>query len=191
MESERKPEEKPEQPQPQRAEGWPTDRKPKSRIAAGVFGVLLGSLGIHRFYLGYTDIGIAQLVLTLLTGIGGWIWGLYDGIRILTGEFNQDAWGRPLVDPDYTKDYGDRKLRLTAGMLGVLLGWAGIHRFYMNYTGIGIIQIIVTLVTFGLGGLWGVIEGVLILTHSFKADADGRPLIDYEVSIPEEPRRAA
>lgn len=46
----------------------------KSRIAAGVFGIVLGGLGVHRFYLGYTAIGIAQIVVTLVTLGLGWIW---------------------------------------------------------------------------------------------------------------------
>lgn len=70
----------------------------------------------------------------------------------------------------------DAKSKLTAGLLGILLGWLGIHRFYLGYVGIGIAQIIVTLVTFGLGGIWGFIEGILILTGSINKDATGRPL---------------
>ena len=70
----------------------------------------------------------------------------------------------------------DAKSKLTAGLLGILLGWLGIHRFYLGYVGIGIAQIVVTLVTFGFGGIWGFIEGILILTGSINKDATGRPL---------------
>ena len=34
----------------------------KSKLAAGLLGILLGSLGIHNFYLGYTGKGVAQLL---------------------------------------------------------------------------------------------------------------------------------
>ena len=67
---------------------------------------------------------------------------------------------------------------MMAGILGLVLGGFGIHRFYLGYTGIGIVQIIVTLVTAGLGGIWGLVEGILILTGSFNKDADGNPLGD-------------
>jgi TM2 domain-containing membrane protein YozV len=74
--------------------------EPKSKIAAGLLGIFLGCFGVHRFYLGYTGIGAAQLCLTLLTcGWGGiitWIWGLIEGIMILTGSINKDAAGQPL-----------------------------------------------------------------------------------------------
>ncbi len=75
----------------------------KSKIAAGLFGIFLGYLGIHNFYLGYTSKGISQLLLTVVgwiaCGIGpvvSGIWGLIEGILILTGSMNQDADGNPL-----------------------------------------------------------------------------------------------
>lgn len=68
------------------------------------------------------------------------------------------------------------KSKLAAGLLGILLGGLGIHRFYLGFTGIGVAQILVTLVTCGFGALWGFIEGILILTGSMKEDANGQPL---------------
>ena len=59
---------------------------------------------------------------------------------------------------------GQDKSRLTAGLLGIFLGSIGVHRFYLGYTSIGVLQILVTIATFGLGALWGMIEGVLILS---------------------------
>jgi hypothetical protein len=73
----------------------------------------------------------------------------------------------------------DRKSKLVAGLLGILLGWLGVHRFYLGYTAIGVAQILVSLLTCGVGWLWGLIEGILILTgSSITTDADGRPLKD-------------
>ncbi len=66
--------------------------------------------------------------------------------------------------------------KIVAGILGILVGEFGVHRFYLGYIGIGIIQIIVTIVTFGVGGLWGFIEGILLLVGTFDRDADGKPL---------------
>ena len=66
--------------------------------------------------------------------------------------------------------------KMAAGLLGVFLGGLGIHRFYLGFTGIGIIQIIVTLVTCGLGSLWGFVEGILVLTGTINRDAQGQPL---------------
>jgi len=70
-----------------------------------------------------------------------------------------------------------RKSKLVAGLLGILLGSLGVHRFYLGYIGIGIAQIVVTFVTCGIGAIWGLIEGVLILVGSgITTDSEGRPL---------------
>ena len=70
----------------------------------------------------------------------------------------------------------DAKSKLAAGLLGILLGGFGVHRFYLGFIGIGIAQIAVTLVTCGIGHLWGLIEGILILTGNINKDSEGRPL---------------
>ncbi|AHB13014.1 TM2 domain-containing protein [Dehalococcoides mccartyi] len=75
-------------------------------------------------------------------------------------------------------EYPERKSRIAAGLLGVFLGSIGVHRFYLGFVGIGIAQIIVSIVTLGIGSIWGFIEGILILTGSFEKDAKGIPLRD-------------
>ncbi len=67
----------------------------KSKTVAGILGLCLGAFGVHRFYLGYTGIGIIQIVVTLFTCVGGW-WGVIEGIMILAGAFKTDANGNPL-----------------------------------------------------------------------------------------------
>ena len=69
------------------------------------------------------------------------------------------------------------KSKMVAGLLGLFLGAWGVHNFYLGNTGRGIAQIIVTFVTCGLGSLWGLIEGILILTGSINTDANGNPLV--------------
>ena len=74
----------------------------KSRIAAGILGILVGALGIHNFYLGYIGRGLTQLLITLCTcGVGGVameIWALVEGIMLLCGNVKVDARGIPLKD---------------------------------------------------------------------------------------------
>ncbi|WP_247647178.1 TM2 domain-containing protein [Arthrobacter sp. E3] len=74
----------------------------------------------------------------------------------------------------------EQKSKIVAGILGILLGAWGIHRFYLGDTKMGVIQIVVTVVTFGIGGIWGFIEGIMILVGAdpFKVDARGIPLKD-------------
>ena len=88
-------------PMPHAAYGYP---QPKSRLVAGLLGIFLGGLGIHRFYLGYTAIGILQVAATLFLGAFTFgltaLWGLVEGIMILAGAgyFQRDAKGTPLRD---------------------------------------------------------------------------------------------
>lgn len=82
--------------------GYPPyyDPAAKSKVVAGLLGILVGGFGVHRFYLGYTSIGIAQIAVTILTCGLGAIWGLVEGVMILVGseQFRVDATGRPLRD---------------------------------------------------------------------------------------------
>ena len=59
----------------------------KEKLVAGLLGILLGSLGIHKFYLGYTKEGVIMLLVSLLTcGIGAFVMeiiGLIEGIMYL------------------------------------------------------------------------------------------------------------
>ena len=71
------------------------------------------------------------------------------------------------------------KSRLTAGLLGIFLGAIGVHRFYLGNVGVGIAQIVVSIVTIGIGSLWGFIEGIIIISGGEWKDARGRPLRKY------------
>lgn len=56
--------------------------------------------------------------------------------------------------------------KLIAGLLGILLGGFGVHKFYLGYTKAGVIQIIVTFLTCGIGSIIGLIEGILYLVKT-------------------------
>lgn len=72
------------------------------------------------------------------------------------------------------------KQKMVAGILGILLGAWGIHSFYMGNSKKGIIQIVATIVTCGILGIWGLVEGILILigNDQAKTDAYGVPLVE-------------
>jgi TM2 domain-containing membrane protein YozV len=56
--------------------------------------------------------------------------------------------------------------KILCGILGILLGSLGIHKFILGYTKEGIIQIVISVCTCGIGGLIGFIEGIIYLTKS-------------------------
>jgi TM2 domain-containing membrane protein YozV len=56
--------------------------------------------------------------------------------------------------------------KIVAGILAILIGGIGIHKFILGYTKEGIIQIILSVVTCGIAGLVPFIEGIIYLTNS-------------------------
>lgn len=78
-----------------------------------------------------------------------------------------DPYGNPVSD----------KSKMAAGLLQIFLGGFGVGRFYLGYTSIGIAQIAVTWLTCGIGGIWPLIDGIMMLTGSVP-DAQGRRLRD-------------
>lgn len=73
----------------------------------------------------------------------------------------------PAVPPEL-QDASSKKI--AAGICGILLGGLGIHKFVLGLTTPGVIMLLVTILTCGLGGavmgLIGLIEGILYLTKS-------------------------
>ncbi|APU12028.1 hypothetical protein A5M85_09155 [Cellulophaga lytica] len=59
--------------------------------------------------------------------------------------------------------------KMLAGILGILFGYLGIHKFILGYQKEGIIQIIASVVTCGAAGIIGFIEGIIYL---LKSDED-------------------
>ncbi len=62
--------------------------------------------------------------------------------------------------------------KMIAGICGILLGGFGVHKFILGYTTEGIIQIVITLVTCGVGSIVGLIEGIIYLTKSDQEFVD-------------------
>jgi TM2 domain-containing membrane protein YozV len=72
------------------------------------------------------------------------------------------------------------KSKLVAGLLGIFLGCFGVHNFYLGYTGKAVAQVLISVLScFSLSfvtGVWGLIEGILILCGNINTDAKGNPL---------------
>lgn len=96
--------------------------------------------------------------------------------------YGQTPYGQPMpaipgapygVHPVTGIPYSD-KSKIIAGILQIVLP-LGVGRFYIGDTGIGVAQLVVTLVTCGIGALWPLIDGIIILASDSK-DSDGRML---------------
>src|SRR5699024_1632416 len=59
----------------------------QSRLVVGLLGIFLGGFGVHRFLLGYTKIGLIQVLVSVLSCFILYpliqIWGLIEGIMVL------------------------------------------------------------------------------------------------------------
>lgn len=79
-----------------------TPAQQRSRIAAGLLAIFLGSLGVHNFYLHNTGKGMAQLLMTVCTcgmlGVASEIWSIVEAILIFTGSIDSDGLNIPLKD---------------------------------------------------------------------------------------------
>jgi TM2 domain-containing membrane protein YozV len=56
--------------------------------------------------------------------------------------------------------------KVLAGVMGILFGTFGVHKFILGYTQEGIIQLVLGIVSCSLFGLVGFIEGIIYLTKS-------------------------
>ncbi|MDY7224860.1 TM2 domain-containing protein [Hyalangium rubrum] len=79
------------------------------------------------------------------------------------------------IDPKTGLPFSHRS-KIVAGVLQICLGGLGIGRFYTGHVGIAIAQIAVTFLTCGLGALWPLIDGIMILVGESPKDAEGKPL---------------
>jgi TM2 domain-containing membrane protein YozV len=70
-----------------------------------------------------------------------------------------EDWNNPPVRREENK-------KVVAGVLGIVLGGFGVHKFILGYTQEGIIQLVITLVTCGMGSLIGFVEGIIYLTKT-------------------------
>jgi TM2 domain-containing membrane protein YozV len=65
------------------------------------------------------------------------------------------------------KQYADVEgKKIAAGLLAILLGGYGVHKFYLGYTGAGVLQLVLTFFTCGIGAIIPLIEGIMYLTKS-------------------------
>ena len=76
----------------------------KSKMAAGLLYIFLGTLGVGDFYLGYTMHGIIKLAISVvgafLFGVGpivSFVWSIIDAVKVFQGQ-KPDANGVPLTD---------------------------------------------------------------------------------------------
>ncbi len=71
------------------------------------------------------------------------------------------------AQPPLPPEVNSRKI--LCGIMGILFGGLGVHRFILGDTGGGLLRILITVLTCGIGSIIGLIEGIIYLT---KTDAE-------------------
>jgi TM2 domain-containing membrane protein YozV len=77
---------------------------------------------------------------------------------------DEDDDDRPRRNRRKSRTRGIESKRTMAGILAILIGGFGVHKFYLGYTGAGVLQILLSCL--GVGGIIALIEGIIYLTKS-------------------------
>ena len=171
---------------------------------AFVLSLFLGGLGVGRFYMGRKNIGILQLLALAATFALIYInidspavnviifplsvWLIIDTILIGSGKARGGD-GNPLIIFGSEAPVGYRKSHISekhtpAVILASIFvtNYLGIDRMYTGRVGLGILKLIVTIITIGLGTvIWGAVDYILI-GRGRARDGKGRHLIAADVT---------
>lgn len=105
------------------------------------------------------------------------------GQGVLPGQAICTQCGFAILGPDgAAPGMLSEKSKLVAGLLAIFLGGLGVHNFYLGQTKRALIQLLVSLLTCGIGGtamsIWALVEGIFILMgrDGYKTDAEGKLL---------------
>lgn len=93
-----------------------------------------------------------------------------------TGSFPPGPSHYPVATHQYAPALMSDRSRVAGGVLNIVL--PGVGRMYLGFAAIGVLQLIVTICTGGIGWIWPLIDGALILSGNYKYDGYGRQLRD-------------
>ncbi len=86
--------------------------------------------------------------------------------KTMAEPINTESHQQPPINDD------DQNKKVLAGIMGIIFGAFGVHNFIYGYTGKGIAQLLITILSCGLlawvSAIWGFVEGIMILTDNIK-----------------------
>ena len=73
---------------------------------------------------------------------------------------------KPIEDWNKPQEPRQDNKKVLAGIMGIIFGGLGVHKFILGYTSEGIIQLVVSIITCGIFSIVGFIEGIIYLTKT-------------------------
>ena len=70
-----------------------------------------------------------------------------------------------------------QKSKMAYLLLGIFVGWLGVHNFYIGHTSRGLAQLLISVLTIGIlafiPAIWAIIECIMLFTSQYPVDANG------------------
>jgi len=82
-----------------------------------------------------------------------------------------------IANPVVMQSHLMQKSKMAYLLLGIFVGFLGVHNFYIGHTGRGIAQLLISVLTFFIlspvSAVWALIECVMLFTSQYPVDANG------------------
>ena len=82
-----------------------------------------------------------------------------------------------IANPAVMQTHMMQKSKMAYLLLGIFVGWLGVHNFYIGHTSRGLAQLLISVFTLGIlafiPAIWAIIECIMLFTSQYPMDANG------------------
>ena len=88
-----------------------------------------------------------------------------------------DSTMQQISNPMVMQSHIIQKSKMAYLLLGIFVGWLGVHNFYIGHTSRGLAQLLISVLTIGIlafiPAIWAIIECIMLFTSQYPVDANG------------------